>query len=75
MQECTTFIGKTTMLKRGSINHYCVAIVKRTAGCTENQESWPWTNRQHAYLVSEVEISNVQWQTGARHYSSHHRAD
>ena len=30
MQEQTTFIGKITMLKRGSKNHYAVAIVKRT---------------------------------------------
>ena len=54
MQEQTTFIGKITMLKRGSKNHYVVAIVKRTAGYTK------WANRQHVYLVSEVEISTVQ---------------
>ena len=41
-------------------NHYGVAIVKRTAGCTENQGSWQWANQQYAYLVSEMEISHVQ---------------
>ena len=29
-------------------NPYVVAIlVKRIAGCAENQGSWPWANRQH----------------------------
>ena len=35
MQEWTAFVGKTTMPKRGSKNHYVVAVVKKTAGCTE----------------------------------------
>ena len=26
-------------------NPYTVAIVKRTAGCTENQGSWAWADR------------------------------
>ena len=37
---------------------YAVAIVKRTAGCTKNQGSWPWANWQHVaslFLVSKVE--------------------
>ena len=25
-------------------NHYAVAIVKRTTGCTENHGSWLWAN-------------------------------
>ena len=40
--------------------NYVVAIVKRTAGCAENQGIWPWANRQHVYLVSEVKISNLK---------------
>ena len=35
IQERTPFIGKSTMLKKGSKNYYAVAIVKRTAGCTK----------------------------------------
>ena len=40
---------KTTMPKRGANeqNHHAVMIVKRTAGCTENQANWLWANRQH----------------------------
>ena len=53
MQEWTPFIGKTTMPKTGSKNHYAVAIVKRTAGCTENQGSWPQANRQHVHIFSQ----------------------
>ena len=60
MQEWILFIGKSTMPKRGIKNHYAVAIVKRPAGCTENQGSWPRANQDHVYLVSKVEISNVQ---------------
>ena len=37
MQEWTPFIGKTTMPKRGSKNHYALVIVKRTVECAENQ--------------------------------------
>ena len=39
MQQWTPFMGKTTMPKRGSKNHYAVVIVKRTTGYTENQIS------------------------------------
>ena len=35
MKEWTSFIGKTTMPKRGSKNRYAVTIVTRTVGCTE----------------------------------------
>ena len=62
MQEWTPFKGKQ-QCQREEANeqyHYAVAIVKRTAGCTENQDSWPRANRQHVYLVSEVEISNLK---------------
>ena len=48
---------KSAMPKRGSSyeqNHYAAAIVKRTAGCTENQGSWPWANWQHVYFFSEM---------------------
>ena len=60
MQEWIPFIGITTMPKRGIKNHNAVVIVKRTAGCTDNQGSWPQANQHHVYLVSKVEISNVQ---------------
>ena len=60
MQEGTLFTGKTTTPKKGSKNHYGVAIMKTTAGCTEHQGSWPQANWQHVHLVSEAEISNVQ---------------
>ena len=39
---------------------YAVVMVKRTARCTENHGSWPQANWQHVYLVSEVEMLNVQ---------------
>ena len=38
-------------------NPYAVAIVKRTAGCTENQDGWPWGNPQH-----------VQWKYQMHNY-------
>ena len=43
-------------------NPYAVSIVKRTAGCIENQQgSWPSADWKHiVYFFSEVEISNVQ---------------
>ena len=42
-------------------NPYAVVIVKRTAGCTENQGSWPRADQQQTvYFFSEMEISNVQ---------------
>ena len=38
MQEWTPFIGKTTKAKeRESKTHYAVAVVKKTAGCIEDQ--------------------------------------
>ena len=33
---------------------YAVTQVKRTTGYAENQGSWPWVNRQHAYNISSV---------------------
>ena len=56
-------------------NHYPVVIVKRTAGCTENQGSWPQVNWQHIYLVSEVEILNVQSLDQDGFLLIHHRAN
>ena len=44
----TPFIGKATMPKRGSKNHYVVEIVKRTAECTENQSMYLATPSQLA---------------------------
>ena len=42
--------------KANEQNPYAVLIVKKTAGCTENQGSWPCTNWQHVvYFFSEVE--------------------
>ena len=45
------------MPKRGSKSHYAVVIVKRTAGCTENQsqDTWPWVNRQHVLFSQRSE--------------------
>ena len=51
-------------------NHYAVAIVKRTTGCTENQGSWPQVNRQHVYFFSKVHGNIECITTGARYYSS-----
>ena len=48
------------MPKGESKTHYAIVIVKKTAGCTENQGSWPWATRQHVYLIRKVEILNVQ---------------
>ena len=50
----------TTIPKRGNKNHFAIAIVKRTAECTENQGSLPCTDQLAVYLVSKVEILNVQ---------------
>ena len=42
-------------------NSYAVVIVKRTAGYTKNQDSWPQANQQNVvYFFSEMEILNVQ---------------
>ena len=35
------FIGENYNAKERMQNLYTVAIVKRTAGCTEDQDSWP----------------------------------
>ena len=61
MQEWTPLYRKTRILKRGANeqNHYAVAIVKKTTGCTENQGSWLRGNWQHVCLVSKVELPNV----------------
>ena len=51
------------MPKEGAnkLDPYAVVTVKRTAGCTENQGSWPWANWQHVvYFFSEVEITTVR---------------
>ena len=40
-------------------NPYAVVIVKGTAGCAENQSSWPQASQQHV-VFSEVKVSNVQ---------------
>ena len=47
MQEYTHFIAKsiTPKEKANEQNPYAVAIVKRTAGCTENQGSWARADR------------------------------
>ena len=51
-------------------NHYVVVVVKRTAGYTENQGSWPQVNQQHVYFFSKVH-GNIEFTiTGARPYSS-----
>ena len=53
-------------------NYYAVVIVKRTAGCTDNQGSWPWANQQHVlvYFFSEV-MENIECiVTGTKRYSS-----
>ena len=51
------------MPKRGANeqSHLAIVIVKRTAGCTENQANWLWANRQH-YISSakHMVILNVQ---------------
>ena len=46
--------------------HYAVVIVKRTTGCTENQDSWLWANWQHVHFFSKLH-SNIKCTiTGAR---------
>ena len=62
MQEWTPFKEKLQCQREeaNKQNHYAVVIVKRTTGCTENQGIRPRANRQHVYLVSEVEISNLK---------------
>ena len=45
------------MPKRGNKNHYPVAIVKRTAGCNENQGSWPWANQPHVHIFSQQSVN------------------
>ena len=47
-------------------------MIEQLRVSTENQGSWPQAIRQHVYLVSEVEISNVQ-QEGI--ILIHHRVD
>ena len=44
---CTPFIAERVEFQKEGVNEldpYAVAIVKRTAGCTENEGSWPWAN-------------------------------
>ena len=52
------------MPKRGANeqNHHAVVIlVKRTAGCTDNQANWLWANRQHYISRTKcMVILNVQ---------------
>ena len=64
MQEWTPFIEKLQCQREeeNKQNDYVVYVVmvKRTAGCTENQDSWPRVNQQHVYFFSKVEILNVQ---------------
>ena len=63
MQELIPVSQEKLQFQREETNkqdHYAVAIMKRTARCTENQGSWPQANQQHVYYFSEVEISNVQ---------------
>ena len=47
MQEWIPFIGELQCQREeaNEENHYAVAIMKITAGCTENQGSWPRANR------------------------------
>ena len=59
---------KNAMPKRGSKS--AKSTMKRIAGCTENQGSWPWVNQQHVYLFSEVQRNIEYTITGARQYSS-----
>ena len=62
MQEWTPFIGENCNAREeaNEQNPYAVTIVK-TAGCTENQGSWPQADWQHVvYFFSDVEILNVQ---------------
>ena len=54
-----SFHRKNYNAKERKQNHYAIVIVKKAAGCTE-VASWPWTNWQHVYFYSKVEISNVQ---------------
>ena len=58
----TLFIGKLQCQRKevNEQNHYAVLIVKRTAGCTENQDSSLWANQQHAYFFSEVH-ENIEY--------------
>ena len=56
------------MPKRGSKS--AKSIMKRIAGCTENQGSWPWANQKHVYLFSEVQRNIECTITGARQYFS-----
>ena len=57
-------------------NHYAVAIVKRTGGCTENQSTWPQVNQQHVNLFSKVHGNIECTITGARcYFLIHHRVD
>ena len=46
IQECT-FIGEKPecQRKKANQNPYAVVISKRTAGCNENQGSWPQANQ------------------------------
>ena len=71
MQKWTPFIAEncnTKERKQMSYIPYAVAIVKRIAGCTENQGSWPQANRQH--VVGQWS-GNIEYTiTEARHYSS-----
>ena len=46
--------------------HYTVVIVKRTTGCTENQDSWLWANWQHVYFFSKLHRNIKCTITGAR---------
>ena len=59
------------MPKRGANehSHHAVVIVKRTAGCTENQANWLWANRQHLYFFSKAHGNSECTITRARCYS------
>ena len=53
-------------MKTNEQNHYAVAIVKRTAGCNDNQGSWPQAKQQHVASFSEV-MGNIKCTiTGAK---------
>ena len=65
MQEWTPFIVENYNAREAANeqNPYTVVIAKRTAGCTENQGRWPWTDQQHVvYFFSKVEMLQLNVQ-------------
>ena len=79
LQEWTPFIEKLPCQREeeNKQNDYVVyvAIVKRSAGCTENQGSWPRVNQQHVYLNLQRSGNIECATTGANCYSSNSPQD